>query len=434
MKIERDYYLNQLLERKNNGLVKVITGLRRCGKSFLLFDLYYNYLIEHGVLADNILMLPLDEATNAKYRNPLELDGYIREFVNLHNGEKYVFLDEIQFVRDIENPWLKGSGETVGFVDVVLGLMKLPDTDIYITGSNSRMLSTDIVTQFRDRGDEIRVNPFSYSEVCRIFGENSEKTWQEFYTYGGMPRVFSLADRKSKIDYLSGLFANTYMRDILERNRINDKSVLDSLIRIIASSVGSLTNPTKISDTFKSEIKISVGNDSISKYLDWFIDAFLLKKVYRYDVKGRKYIGTPMKYYFSDVGLRNALLNFRQQEENHIMENIIYNELVIRGYSVDVGMVESRFRDSENKFVRKQHEVDFIARYGDSIMYIQSALNVDSAEKRMQETESLLKIPDSFRKIVVVKDAIIPWTDDKGIQYVGVREFLSGNYPGMVMI
>ncbi len=435
MEVKRDYYLNQLISRKDNGLIKVITGLRRCGKSYLLFELYKNYLIDNGVGEEYILLLPLDDAVNARYRNPMELDSYVRAFIREPDQKYYIFIDEIQFVKEIENPWLKGTGETIGFVDVVLGLMKIKNADIYITGSNSRMLSSDIVTQFRDKGDEIHLHPLCYSELVRAYGEDSEIVWHEYLTYGGLPRILSLRDRKAKVEYLSNLFDKTYMKDVLERHEIkNDKSVLDNLIRIVASSVGALTNPKKISDTFGSNLNIKINQTTVDTYLDYFVESFIINKAFRYDVKGRKYIGTPLKYYFSDVGLRNALLEFRQQEENHIMENIIYNELLIRGYSVDVGMVEHRYCSEDGKDVRAQLEVDFIAKLGDSQIYVQSALNIDSLEKREQETASLLKINNSFKKIVVVKDAIVPWTDENGICYVGIREFLSGKYPEMEMV
>ncbi|MCM1106025.1 MAG: ATP-binding protein [Blautia sp.] len=435
MEVKRDYYLNQLIARKDNGLIKIITGLRRCGKSYLLFELYRNYLIENGIKEDNLLLLPLDDIANARYRNPLELDSFVRKFVKNPSQRYYIFIDEIQFVKEIENPWLQGTGETVGFVDVVLGLMKIKNADVYITGSNSKMLSSDIVTQFRDKGDEIHLYPLCYSELVRAYGKESEKLWQEYLTYGGLPRILALQDRKSKIAYLSSLFEKTYMTDVLERHDIkNDKSVLDNLARIVASSIGSLTNPKKIADTFGSNFNVRISQTTVKAYLDYFIESFIMDKAFRYDVKGRKYIKTPLKYYFSDVGLRNALLEFRQQEENHIMENIIYNELVIRGYSVDVGVVEYRYRSEAGKDIRSQLEVDFIAKLGDSRIYVQSALNVDSVEKREQETASLLKINNSFKKIVVVKDAIVPWTDENGICYVGIREFLSGSYPDMVMV
>ena len=432
MRVERDYYLKQLISRKDNGLIKIITGLRRCGKSYLLFTLYYDYLLQQGVPADHILCLSLDDMANARYRNPMELDRYVREAVEAKEGRCYVFLDEIQFVKEIDNPWLPGSGEKIGFVDVVLGLMRLPKVDLYITGSNSRMLSSDIVTQFRDKGDEIRVHPFSYTEVCRALGGESESTWQAYYTYGGMPRVLTLEDRRAKVDYLTNLFENTYLKDVLERYKVKaDKSVLDDLVRIIASGIGSLSNPKKIADTFRSGRGLAISSTTIDRYLDYFADSFLIHKAFRYDVKGRKYIGTPLKYYFSDVGIRNALLEFRQQEENHIMENILYNELVLRGYSVDTGVVTERGRTEDDKDVRTQLEVDFIVRGGDRPFYVQSALNVDTAEKRLQETASLVRIPDSFAKLVVVRQPLVPWYDEHGICYVGIREFLSGSFPGM---
>ena len=430
MRIQRNYYLDKLINRRDNGLIKVITGIRRCGKSYLLFELYDEYLRKSGVSEDHILKLALDDAVNARYRNPMELDKFVRAFIADQTANYYIFLDEIQFVKEINNPWLPGQNEKIGFVDVVLGLMKIPNADIYITGSNSRTLSSDIVTQFRDKGDIVRVYPFSYSEFCRANGGDSENTWRDYYTYGGMPRLAALPDRKSKIDYLTNLFENTYMKDVLERYGIKaEKSVLDTLIRLIASSVGSLSNPKKISDTFKSSAGLSINSETIDKYLDCFMDSFLISKVHRYDVKGRKYIGTPMKYYFTDIGIRNALLEFRQQEENHIMENILYNELCIRGYSVDVGMVEYRHRTDDGKDIRTQLEVDFIAKSGDMQIYIQSALHVDTLEKRQQEIHSLTRIPNSFKKIVVVRDPIAPWTDENGICYVGIREFLSGSYP-----
>lgn len=433
MNIERNYYLRQLIDRKDNGLIKIITGIRRCGKSYLLFELYYQYLRSTGIEHSCILRCSLDEASNARYRNPMELDQYVRHFASNPNKKYYIFLDEIQFVKNMENPWLKG--EKIGYVDVVLGLMKMPNADIYITGSNSKMLSSDIVTQFRDKGDAIHLYPLTYSEICRAKNEENEETWNEYLTYGGLPRIFALDDYKSKIEYLSNLFKNTYLKDVLERYDLTcDKSVLDNLIRFIASSIGSLTNPKRISDTFKSVLNLSINSTTIDRYLDCFSDAFIIQKVFRFDVKRRKYIGTPMKYYFTDIGLRNALLEFRQQEENHIMENIIYNELIVRGYSVDVGVVEYRHKDDAGRDVRTQLEIDFIAKLGNNQIYVQFALNVSTYEKRIQETASLNRVADSFKKIVVVKDSIIPWIDENGIHYVGIREFLSGNYPDMMNV
>lgn len=431
MEISRDYYLNQLITRRDNGLVKVITGIRRCGKSYLLFELYKDYLMDNGVDDEHILSIPLEEAVNARYRNPMELDSYVRGFIKDSDKMYYIFIDEIQYVKEIENPWLKGTGEKIGFLDVMLGLMKIKNADIYVTVSDSGILPSDMESQFRDKGDLVRLHPLCYSELIRAYGEESEIVWREYQTYGGLPRVLSFKDRRSKVEYLCNLFDKTYMSEVLDKHEIkNDRSIPDNLIRIVASSVGTLTNPKRISDTFGSELNIRLNQTTVNNYLDYFMEFYIINRALRYDVKEHRYLGTPQKYYFADIGLRNALLEFRQQEENHIMENIIYNELLVRGYSVDVGMVEYRYRE-EGRDMRTQLEVDFIAKRGDNKIYVQSALSIDSVEKRQQETASLLKINNSFKKIVVVKDAIIPWTDDDGISYVGIREFLSGRYPEM---
>ena len=425
MIIERRHYLDKLISKKDNGLVKVITGIRRCGKSFLLFELYHSYLNSIGINDDNIIELALDEARNARYRNPLELDAYIRSRVSGGVGKYYVFLDEIQFVRDIQNPYLDDKDARIGFIDVILGLMKLRNIDLYVTGSNSHMLSSDILTQFRGRGDEVHVLPLSYKEFHDAFDGDERYAWREYLTYGGMPYVLYLKTHEEKSKYLKDLFENVYIKDVLERNRIlNDKSILEDLLNIISSAVGSLTNPAKLSNTFQSVKHVQINANTISRYLDCFIDAFILEKACRYDIKGRRYIETPLKYYFSDVGLRNARLNFRQQEENHIMENIIYNELIARGFDVDVGVVEYNSKDENGKKIRTQLEIDFVANKGNRRYYIQSALSVDDEAKRIQETNSLNRVKDSYRKIVVVKDEIIPWYDEKGILYIGIEEFL----------
>lgn len=417
--------MNKLIDKKGNGLIKVITGIRRCGKSFLLFELYRDYLNSIGVSDDNIIGLALDEAINARYRNPLELDKYIREQVANKGQYYYVFIDEIQKVSEIQNPYVDDMDAKIGFVDVVLGLMKIKNVDLYVTGSNSRMLSSDIVTEFKDRGDEIRVNPLSYGEFYAAFEGEKRHAWREYYTYGGMPRVLYLKTHEEKSKYLKDLFAKTYISDVLEHNKIaNEQTVLEDLLNIVSSSVGSLTNPTKLSNTFQSVKQVSVSSYTIGKYLDYFIDAFIMYKAFRYDIKGKKYIDTPLKYYFTDVGLRNARLNFRQQEENHIMENIIFNELMVREYDVDVGVVEYNFQDENGKKCRAQLEIDFVANKGSNRYYIQSALSVDDEEKRKQEINSLTRVPDSFKKIVVVKDDIIPWHDENGILYVGIEQFL----------
>lgn len=425
MVIRRDRYLKKLISKKENGFIKVITGIRRCGKSYLLFRLYHEYLNEIGISNANIIELALDEIANARYRNPMELDAFIRERVADKSQKYYVFIDEIQKVSQIRNPYVDDETATIGFVDVLLGLMKIQNVDLYVTGSNSRMLSSDILTEFKDRGDEIRVNPLTYSEFYAAFGGEKRYAWRQYYTYGGMPLILSKKTHEEKSKYLKDLVAKTYLTDVLEHNRIlNEQMVLEDLLNIVSSTVGSLTNPTKLASTFQSVKQISINPNTISKYLEFFIDAFILSKVFRYDIKGKRYMDTPLKYYFTDVGLRNARLNFRQQEENHIMENVIFNELLVREYDVDVGVVEYNCQDENGKKMRVQLEVDFVANKGSKRYYIQSALSVDNEEKREQEINSLLRVGDSFKKIVVVKDDIMPWHDEKGILYIGIEQFL----------
>lgn len=423
--IQRQRYLDKLINKKENGMVKVITGIRRCGKSYLLFEIYREYLKSIGVDEDHIIALALDDDENIRYRNPLELGQYIRSLLVDKDKMYYVFLDEIQKVATIPNPYVPGGDEKVGFVDVLLGLMKIKNIDLYVTGSNSKMLSSDILTEFRGRGDEIRVNPLSYREFYDAHGEDKRHAWRDYFTYGGMPLVLLQRTSQDKSKYLHDLFDKIYLDDIMARHKISyDKYVLDDLLDIVASSVGSLTNPIKIANTFSSWKGLSVTNDTIGKYLDYFIDAFMLYKAKRYDVKGRKQIGSPLKYYYSDVGLRNARLNFRQQEENHIMENIIYNELRVREFDIDVGIVGVITRLEEGKSKREQYEVDFVANRGSRRYYIQSAFAIPDEAKREQETRSLIKIQDSFKKIVVVREDIEPWHDDNGILYIGIEQFL----------
>lgn len=422
--IERKRYLDQLISKKENGMIKVITGIRRCGKSYLLFEIYHQYLNSIGVDDEHIIELALDEDENIRYRNPIELGEYIRSLLVDKNRMYYIFLDEIQKVKTVKNPYLDEEGDTVGFVDVLLGLMKKKNADVYVTGSNSKMLSSDILTEFRGRGDEIHVYPLTFTEFCSAYDGDKRDAWQEYYTYGGMPYVSRLNEHRSKAQYLNDLFENIYLRDILERHNIYDKSLLDDLLDVISSSVGSLTNPTRIADTFASVKQIKVTSDTVSRYLDYFIDAFMVSRSQRYDIKGRKYIGSPQKYYYCDIGLRNARLNFRQTEENHIMENIIYNELIVRGFTVDVGVVEYNYKDANGKSKKNNLEVDFVANDGNRRYYIQSALTVGEEEKRLQEVRPYSRIPDSFTKIVVVKDHIIPWHDENGILYMGIEKFL----------
>lgn len=422
--IERKQYLEQLISKKENGLIKVITGIRRCGKSYLLFEIYHQYLNSIGVDDEHIIELALDDDENIRYRNPIELGKYIREIISRSDETYYIFIDEIQKVKTIKNPYLEDEGETVSFVDVLLGLMKKKNADVYVTGSNSKMLSSDILTEFRGRADEIRLNPLSFSEFYNAYKGDKRDAWQEYFTYGGMPFVASLPSHRDKAKYLSDIFDKIYISDILERHKIANKAVLDDILNVISSSIGSLTNPTRIADTFASVSGEKISADSVARYLDYFIDAFMIYKAQRYDIKGRKYIGSPLKYYYSDIGLRNARLNFRQTEENHIMENIIYNELTIRGYTVDVGIVEYNYKDADGKSKKTNLEVDFVISNGDQRYYIQSALTVGTEAKRLQEIRPYSRIPDSFKKIVVVKDKIIPWRDENGILYLGIEQFL----------
>ena len=422
--LPRKQYVDELIRLKDNGRIKIITGLRRSGKSVLLFELFREHLLEEGVTSENIISVQLDDLQSIKYRNPIELDKYIRERITNTKERFYIFIDEIQLVSEIPNPYVDDESAKITFVDVVLGLMKIKHADVYVTGSNSKMLSSDILTQFRDRGDEVRVYPLSFSEFYDAFEGDKRDAWQEYYTYGGMPMTLSLDSHERKSRYLRDLFERTYIRDVLERNKIkNDETSLGILLDVLASGIGSLTNPSRLSNTFKSERKISLAPDTIDKYLEYFEDSYLIRKAVRYDIKGRRYIKTPSKYYYTDLGLRNARLGFRQIEETHLMENVLYNDLVRRGFDVDVGVVEIATME-DGKKVRKQLEVDFVVNRGNDRYYIQSALSIADPEKKKQEIASLLRIPDSFKKIVVVRDHMKPWKDDNGIQYVGIEDFL----------
>lgn len=418
-------YLNQLISKKDNGRIKIITGLRRSGKSVLLFQLYREWLLSEGIREDQIIALALDVLENAKYRNPMELDKYIREHMTDPNKRYYIFIDEIQFVSEIQNPYVPDPEAKISFIDVVLGFMQMKNSDVYITGSNSKMLSSDILTQFRDRGNEIRVYPISFAEFYASYEGDKRGAWQDYHTYGGMPFALSMSTHEEKSQYLMDLFKRTYIKDVLERHEIkNDTEVLDILLDVLASGIGSLTNPSKLANTFKSERGISIGSETIEKYIGYFVESFLIEKAIRYDVKGRKYIGTPAKYYYTDLGLRNARLGFRQLEEPHIMENVLYNYLIRRGMNVDVGVVEYNTKDPDGKKIRKQLEVDFVVNKGDKRVYIQSALSVADPDKKAQETASLKRIPDSFPKIVVVRDYLKPVRDEAGILYMGIEQFL----------
>lgn len=402
--IKRDMYLQKLIDRQENGLIKIITGIRRCGKSYLLDPIYKNYLLSQGIKEDHIIKIDLDERKNNKYLNPDVLDEYIRSKI-IDKNMYYVILDEIQKVEDFES--------------VLNGFLHIENVDIYVTGSNSKFLSSDIRTEFRGRGDEIRVLPLAFSEFITGYEGNREEAWNEYKTYGGLPRILSQKTNEQKSKYLKDLFERTYLSDIVERHNIQRIDVLDSLVNILASSIGSLTNPKKLSDTFVSSSMKDVSINTITTYINYLLEAFLIEKAERYDVKGKQYISTPSKFYFSDIGLRNARLNFRQQEEDHIMENIIYNELLYRGYNVDVGVVEIR-----EKNLRKQIEVDFVCNQADKRYYIQSALSLPTREKTLQEERPLMNINDNFKKIIVVKDNIKNWTTEEGITVIGLQEFL----------
>ena len=421
----REQYLKEIISKKDNGRIKIITGLRRSGKSVLLFQLYREWLLGEGVKEDQIIALALDILENARYRNPLELDKYVRDHMVDPKKRYYIFIDEIQFVSEIQNPYVDNEDAKITFIDVILGFMHMDNADVYVTGSNSKMLSSDILTQFRDRGDEIRVYPLSFTEFYNEYEGDKRGAWQDYYTYGGMPLVTSLESHEEKSRYLKDLFDRTYIKDVLERHEIkNDTEVLDILLDVLASGIGSLTNPSKLANTFKSERQIGIGSETIEKYIGYFEESFLIEKAVRYDVKGRKYIGTPAKYYYTDLGLRNARLGFRQLEETHIMENVLYNDLIRRGMNVDVGVVEYNTKDADGKKIRKQLEVDFVVNQGGKRFYIQSALSIADPDKKEQEIESLKRIPDSFSKMVVVRDYLKPWQDENGITYVGIEQFL----------
>ena len=409
MQIKRDFYLQQLVDGKQNGLIKIVTGIRRCGKSFLLFKLFRQYLLDVGVDSDHIIQIALDDIENANLREPLPLYKCIK--AKMTDEELYyILLDEVQLVPRFE--------------EVLNSLLRIDNADVYVTGSNSKFLSSDIITEFRGRGDEIHLYPLSLSEYCEGTGLSPAEAWKDYYTYGGLPHTLSLGTEKKKIDYLNNLFESVYLIDILERHRIKNKAEFEELVKIIASGIGAPTNPTKLENTFKSVKKINIDSVTISRYLGYMQDAFLIEKAERYDVKGKKHIGSLAKYYFTDIGLRNAILGLRQQEETHIMENIIYNELRRRGCKVDVGMVEQRFVDNDGKWQRKQLEVDFVVNEGNQRYYIQSALALPDEEKRKQEMGSLLRINDSFKKIIIVKDDIKPWRDENGILTMGLLDFL----------
>lgn len=409
MDIKRDKYLNDLINRMHNGLIKVVTGIRRCGKSYLLFNIFKNYLLEQGVAASHIITIELDQRKNKKYRDPDTILDYIESLIE-DDEQYYIMLDEVQMLEEFE--------------EVLNSLLHIRNADIYVTGSNSKFLSKDVITEFRGRGDEIHIYPLTFKEFMEAYDGDIYRGWAEYVVYGGLPLTVTMKTEEQKISYLTNLFKETYLKDIIERHHIEKTQELEDLVNILASAIGSLTNPPKIEATFKSSIQSTISLNTIRQYIEHLEDAFIINKVNRYNVKGRKYIGTPLKYYFEDVGLRNARLGFRQVEETHLMENIIYNELRSRGYSVDVGVVEKRGTDENGKEYKNQLEIDFVANLGSKRYYIQSAFSMPTEEKRIQEKASLVNVNDSFKKIIVVKDVVNVTRDEDGITTMSIYDFL----------
>ena len=409
MVIKRDIHLKKLIDSKHNGMIKVVTGIRRCGKSYLLFNLFCQHLKEVGVADDHIIKVDLEDRRNKEFRDPDTLLRYIDSHMT-DQQMYYILLDEVQHVNDFE--------------DVLNSYLKIENADVYVTGSNSRFLSTDVITEFRGRGDEIKIAPLCFREFMSVYQGTREKGLEEYMLYGGLPKVLDYSTMERKMEYLKSLFKKTYLTDIKERYKIKNDDDLEELIDIVASSIGGLTNPSKLENTFQTVKHSNITHTTIKSYLDMLQDVFLIERSVRYDIKGRKYIDTPAKYYFSDLGLRNARINFRQYEETHLMENLIYNELRLRGMSVDVGVVVKNEKDANGVSVRKQLEVDFVCNQGNQRYYIQSALRLPSEEKREQEVRSLKSINDSFRKFVITEDLISRYHDNEGITYMNIYEFL----------
>lgn len=409
MEIKRDVYLNKLIRKKKNGLIKVVTGVRRCGKSYLLFHLFHDHLLDSGVPEDHIIEIALDDRSNKELRDPDAILKFIKESIK-DREDYYIILDEVQYLDEFE--------------DVLNSLLHIRNADVYVTGSNSKFLSSDVITQFRGRGDEIHVYPLSFSEYLSVYQGSQDEAWDDYLVYGGLPLILAMEEPEDKAEYLHSLFQKVYISDIVERHNVRNKEELDELVDVLASAIGSYTNQNKLVRTFKSVKNKTISDKTIKKYTDYLIDSYLISKADRYDIKGKKYIGKLSKYYFEDVGLRNARLGFRQIEETHLMENIIYNELRIRGYHVDVGVVENYETKPDGKRGKKQLEVDFVATKGSEKYYIQSAFALPTADKVNQEQRGLLSIPDFFRKIVVVGENIKVRRDENGIISIGLRNFL----------
>lgn len=409
MEIKRDVYLDKLIRKKKNGLIKVVTGVRRCGKSYLLFHLFHDYLLDSGVAEDHIIEIALDDRSNKELRDPDVILKFIKESIK-DKEDYYIILDEVQYLDEFE--------------DVLNSLLHIRNADVYVTGSNSQFLSSDVITQFRGRGDEIRVYPLSFSEYVSVYQGSQDEAWDDYLVYGGLPLILTMEEAEDKAEYLNSLFQKVYISDIVERHNVRNKAELDELVDVLASAIGSYTNQSKLVRTFKNVKNKSISDKTIKNYTDYLIDSYLISKADRYDIKGKKHIGKLSKYYFEDVGLRNARLGFRQIEETHLMENIIYNELRVRGYHVDVGVVEYYETKADGKRGKKQLEVDFVATKGSKKYYIQSAFALPTADKVNQEQRGLLRISDFFRKIVVVGDNIKVRRDENGIVTIGLRNFL----------
>ena len=409
MEIKRDKYIEMLKCRMGNGMIKVITGIRRCGKSYLLFELFYKYLLKTGVNENHIIKLALDDRANKKYRNPDKLYDFLKRKIK-NDDTYYILLDEVQYVDEFE--------------DILNSLLHIKNTDVFVTGSNAKFLSKDVITEFRGRGDQVHIYPLSFNEFYSAFQGDKNKALREYMLYGGLPYILKCSTIQQKTKYLENLFTETYIKDVVNRNNIKNDNVLRDLLNVIASSIGSLTNPNKLVNTFKTIKKVGVAANTIKEYLDYLEDAFVVEKALRYDVKGKKYIETPLKYYFTDVGLRNARIGFRQDEATHIMENIIFNELKIRGFNVDVGIVTISEPNEKGNYVRKQTEIDFVCNMADKRYYIQSALSVSEIDKMNQECRPLMNTKDSFKKIIIVREPVIPWQTDKGILIIGLEDFL----------
>lgn len=410
MEIRRDRYLNQLICKQHNGLIKVITGLRRCGKSYLLFELFRNHLLASGIAQDHIIEIPFDSFENKPFRDPNVLYPHLKQRICDHKSWYYILLDEVQLLDDFES--------------VLNSLLRMKNVDIYVTGSNARFLSKDVITEFRGRGDEIRMHPLSFAEFVSAYPGTKQDAWNEYILYGGLPFIFNFPTPDQKIAFLKSLFEETYISDIVGRHHIRNRSELEDLLNILSSSIGSLTNPTKLSAAFKSIKKKTISNTTIKNYLDYLCDSFLLDSAVRYDVKGKKYIDTPLKYYFTDLGLRNARLNFRQLEETHTMENVIFNELKIRGFNVDVGVITQYGTNEKGNGIRRQLEIDFVCNQGSKRYYIQSAYALPTEEKMEQEQRSLMLTGDFFKKIIITKDTPAPYYNASGVLIMSIYDFL----------